>query len=109
MKRSKTPTYYNPATGRSGNRRTDPDSQYGRTRISGYKSESAWGNKATYLEGNIAYDRTFNKKHAVSAMFLYNQRDYQDGNIVPFRRMGIAGRASYTFDQPLHRRIQFRL
>ena len=34
------------------------------------KSESAWGNKATYLEGNIAYDRTFNKKHAVSAMFL---------------------------------------
>ena len=31
-------------------------------------------------------------------MFLYNQRDYQDGNIVPFRRMGIAGRASYTFD-----------
>lgn len=50
------------------------------------------------MEGNITYDRTFDGKHAVNAMFLYNQRDYQDGNVVPFRRMGIAGRASYTYD-----------
>lgn len=99
VKRSKTPTYYNPATGR------DPEtgdliltvSTDGQEFLDS-KSESAWGNKATYLEGNITYDRTFNEKHTVGAMYLYNQRDYQDGNIVPFRRMGIAGRASYTFD-----------
>lgn len=62
------------------------------------ENKGEWGNKATYLEGNITYDRTFDGKHAVNAMFLYNQRDYQDGNVVPFRRMGIAGRASYTYD-----------
>ena len=31
-------------------------------------------------------------------MLLYNQRDYNDGSVVPYRRMGLAGRASYTFD-----------
>lgn len=99
VKRSRTPTYYNPATGR------DPETGELLLSVSSDGQEfldtsedAAWGNKATYLEANITYDRTFEKKHAVSAMFLYNQRDYQDGNIVPFRRMGVAGRASYTFD-----------
>lgn len=31
-------------------------------------------------------------------MLLYNQRDYDDGSAVPFRRMGYAGRVSYTYD-----------
>lgn len=99
VKRSRTPTYYNPATGR------DPETGELLLSVSSdgqdfldTSEDAEWGNKATYLEGNITYDHTFDKKHAVSAMFLYNQRDYQDGNIVPFRRMGVAGRASYTFD-----------
>ena len=98
VKRSRTPTYYNPATGRDeeGNLllSVGTDGQ----EFLDTENKGEWGNKATYLEGNITYDRTFNGKHAVNAMFLYNQRDYQDGNVVPFRRMGIAGRASYTYD-----------
>ena len=98
MKRHRTPTYYNPATGRDeeGNLllSVGTDGQ----EFLDTENKGEWGNKATYLEGNITYNRTFDGKHAVNAMFLYNQRDYQDGNVVPFRRMGIAGRASYTYD-----------
>ena len=98
VKRHRTPTYYNPATGRDeeGNLllSVGTDGQ----EFLDTENKGEWGNKATYLEGNITYDRTFDGKHAVNAMFLYNQRDYQDGNVVPFRRMGIAGRASYTYD-----------
>lgn len=96
--RSKTPTYYNPATKRNENGDlvlvigTD-----GQEFLDTSKS-SEWGNKATYLEGSLTYDRTFNEKHSVNAMLLYNQRDYNNGDIVPYRRMGWAGRASYTFD-----------
>ena len=98
VKRSRTPTYYNPASGR--------DPQTGELILAvgtdgqeflGTEAEGEWGNKATYLEANLTYDRTFGK-HAVNGMFLYNQRDYNDGSVVPFRRMGIAGRASYTYD-----------
>lgn len=98
IRRHRTPTYYNPATGRDeeGNLllSVGTDGQ----EFLDTENKGEWGNKATYLEGNITYDRTFDGKHAVNAMFLYNQRDYQDGNVVPFRRMGIAGRASYTYD-----------
>lgn len=98
VKRHRTPTYYNPATGRDeeGNLllSVGTDGQ----EFLDTENKGEWGNKATYLEGNITYDRTFDGKHAVNAMFLYNQRDYQDGNVVPFRCMGIAGRASYTYD-----------
>ena len=98
VKRHRTPTYYNPATGRDeeGNLllSVGTDGQ----EFLDTENKGEWGNKATYLEGNITYDRTFDGKHAVNGMFLYNQRDYQDGNVVPFRRMGIAGRASYTYD-----------
>lgn len=98
IKRSRTPTYYNPASGR------DPETgdlilavgTDGQEFLS-TESSGEWGNKATYLEGNITYDRTFGK-HAVNGMLLYNQRDYNDGSVVPYRRMGLAGRASYTFD-----------
>ena len=98
VKRHRTPTYYNPATGRDeeGNLllSVGTDGQ----EFLDTENKGEWGNKATYLEGNITYDRTFDGKHAVNAMFLYTQRDYQDGNGVPFRRRGIAGRASYTYD-----------
>ncbi len=96
--RSKTPTYYIPTTKRDENGDivlvvgTD-----GQEFLNTSKS-AEWGNKATYLEVNFTYDRMFNEKHSVNAMLLYNQRDYNNGDIVPFRRMGWAGRASYTFD-----------
>lgn len=95
--RSKTPDLYQPS-----NQRDDQGnlvlsiSGYGQQFLSTTKNTS-WGNKATYLELNLNYKRTFGK-HQVEGLFLYNQRDYQDGSIVPYRRMGIAGRASYVYD-----------
>lgn len=94
--RSKSPDYYNPATGRKEDGSLDLTiADYGQMFL-GTEQKTEWGNKATYLEGNLSYSRTFGE-HSVEGMFLYNQRDYQDGSVVPYRRMGIAGRASYTY------------
>lgn len=95
--RSKSPDYYNPASERKEDGTLDlAIADYGQMFLNTEK-KMEWGNKATYLEGNLNYSQNFGKHH-VEGMFLYNQRDYQDGDAVPFRRMGIAGRASYAFD-----------
>ncbi len=97
IKRSKSPDYYNPATRRNEDGTLDLSiADYGQMFL-GTEKQTEWGNKATYLEGNLNYSQNFGKHH-VEGMFLYNQRDYQNGDVVPYRRMGIAGRASYTFD-----------
>lgn len=94
--RSKSPDYYYPATQRKEDGSLDITiADYGQMFL-GSDSKTEWGNKATYLEGNLSYSQKFGE-HNVDAMFMYNQRDYQDGSIVPFRRMGIAGRTSYTY------------
>ena len=97
VKRHKSPDYYGPATTRDdeGNLNivvNDDGQEFLNT-----EQLKEWGNKATYLEGSITYSHAFGKHH-VDGLFLYNQRDYQDGAAVPYRRMGIAGRASYTYD-----------
>lgn len=94
--RSRTPTYYQPATGRDADGNLLLEVETDGQEFLDTSPGSEWGNKATYFEANLFYDRTFGK-HSVSGMFLYNQRDYNDGSVVPYRRMGIAGRASYTF------------
>ncbi len=95
--RSKNPDYYLPATSRNEDGSLNLTiGSYGQEFL-GTEKKTEWGNKATYLEGNLNYTQKFGKHH-VEGLFLYNQRDYQNGDVVPFRRMGIAGRASYTFD-----------
>ncbi|WP_197027662.1 TonB-dependent receptor [Prevotella sp. 10(H)] len=98
VKRDKTPYYHNPATGR------DDDGNLILTLLSGegqdflqYSKGAEWGDKSTYLEGNVSYSQTFDK-HAVDAMFMYNQRHYDNGDKLPFRNQGIAGRLSYIFN-----------
>lgn len=61
------------------------------------------GNKIFYLEGSITYDRVFGK-HRVGGLFLYNHKsqryilaDNKDKSL-PYRNQGIAGRATYSFD-----------
>jgi TonB-linked SusC/RagA family outer membrane protein len=55
------------------------------------------------LQGSVDYDHTFSGKHNVSAMLLYHQREYRTpstdfyGNL-PYREQGLAGRATYNFD-----------
>lgn len=98
VRRSKTPDYYNPATGRL------PDSsldlviyKYGEQFL-GYSTGSEWGDKSVYLEASLNYSRSFGR-HYTDALFLYNQRNYDNGDRLPFRNQGIAGRFSYAFDR----------
>lgn len=60
-------------------------------------------NRAIYQEFRVNYDRTFGK-HALTGMVLYNQRDYMnltpatDILNIPYRQQGVAGRATYGYD-----------
>ncbi|WP_407429474.1 SusC/RagA family TonB-linked outer membrane protein [Arcticibacter sp.] len=61
------------------------------------------GNRAIYTELQLNYDRVFNR-HAVTSMLLFNERDYVDLTAgesvlnIPYRRRGLAGRATYSYD-----------
>ena len=75
---------------------------YEGSNVLSYKQETS-GNKKTYLEASLNYDRTFNYDHRVSALFLFNQQSkllYPKGTLedaIPYRMMGIAGRATYSW------------
>lgn len=75
---------------------------YEGSNVLSYKQETS-GNKKTYLEASLNYDRTFNDDHRVSALFLFNQQSkllYPEGTLedaIPYRMMGIAGRATYSW------------
>ena len=63
----------------------------------GHGNKGEYGNSRVYFEGTLTYARTFGK-HDVDALFLYNQQSYDNGSVQPYRKQGIAGRLSYTFD-----------
>lgn len=63
------------------------------------------GNRNTNLELSVTYDRVFENIHHVSAMFNFNMREYINNfpgnnfiNGIPYRNTGIAGRATYSYD-----------
>ena len=97
VSRSKSPDYYNPAVGRNEDGSLNlVIYSYGQNFLN-HSNSSDWGNKRTYLEWTVSYDRTFGK-HTVNGMFLINRSNYEDGSKLPYRNQGIAGRASYTYD-----------
>ena len=51
----------------------------------------------TYLEGSLNYARKFSKKHNVSALALYNQRQYNSGASFPKRTQSFVGRVTYDY------------
>ncbi|THU31193.1 TonB-dependent receptor [Niastella caeni] len=72
-------------------------------------------NTRTYLEAALNYARTFNNKHAVSAMLITLFNSYQEGNpgsnyfpepspteklqlSLPYRNQGLSGRFTYGYD-----------
>jgi hypothetical protein len=95
--RDKTPDYYNPATGR------DPETgelllnilSYGQEFL-GHGIGASYGSNSLYFETDLVYDRTFGD-HAVNALLLYNQKNFDAGDKVPYRTQGLAGRFSYTY------------
>lgn len=106
MTRSKNPTYYNVATGR------DVEGHLIHTILSygdeslGHSNGGEYGNSRVYFEGTFSYTRTFGK-HDVDALFLYNQQSYDDGSYQPYRKQGIAGRLSYTYDSRYVAEVNF--
>ncbi len=97
--RSKQPDYYKPATRRNADGSLDLEIQSHGQQYLGFDKNSQWGDQAVYLEAMISYAKTLNEKHDINSMFLYNQRNYDRGDNLPYRNQGIAGRFSYTYDR----------
>ena len=60
-------------------------------------SNGGYGNTNIYFETDLMYNRRFGKMD-VDALLLYNQQAYDDGSIQDYRKQGIAGRLSGTYD-----------
>lgn len=72
------------------------------------------GDRKFYLQANFDYNRTFNDVHAVNAMVVYHQEEYNKNNYgynlnvdnswgillnsLPKRKQGMAARISYAYD-----------
>lgn len=63
----------------------------------GSEQGTEYGNTNVYFETDLMYNRRFGK-FDVDAMLLYNQQAYDDGSIQDYRKQGLAGRFSTTFD-----------
>ena len=63
----------------------------------GNEQGNEYGNTRVYFETDLMYNRRFGKTD-VDAMLLYNQQAYDDGSIQDYRKQGIAGRLSATYD-----------
>ncbi|MCR5512059.1 MAG: TonB-dependent receptor [Prevotella sp.] len=63
----------------------------------GSEQGTEYGNTNVYFEADLMYNRRFGKVD-VDAMLLYNQQAYDDGSIQDYRKQGLAGRFSTTFD-----------
>lgn len=63
----------------------------------GSYNNGQYGNTRVYFEANVTYDRRFGKAE-FNSMLLYNQSAYDDGSFQDYRKQGIAGRASLTYD-----------
>ena len=96
--RSTSPDYYSIASARN----EDGSLIIQRTKTGsntlGHSTSGSYGNRRLYLEIAANYDRTFADKHSVSAMLLAQRSNYDNGDKLPYRNQGIAGRASYTYD-----------
>lgn len=65
---------------------------------------SSYGKRTIYIESRMSYDKTINEKHVIGAMLLYQQKDFQRTDVydeiqaIPKRNQGIAGRATYSYN-----------
>lgn len=96
--RGKTPTYYDPATGRDENGNLIFGFFETGAEFLGYEKSADWGNRSSYLEGNLSYSEVFGDNF-IDGMVLYNQRRYEDGSALPYLNQGFSGRVSYRYKQ----------
>lgn len=70
-------------------------------------------NRQFYVEGALNYTRDFGPKSHLTAMLLYNQREEvlafagDATGSLPYRSMGLAGRATYSYDDKYFGEVNF--
>lgn len=96
--RAKTPDYYSPATARDADGNIITEVTFNGQQFLGHSTGAQWGDRSIYLEGMLSYNRLFNGVHDINSMLLYNQKDYDRGDALPYRNQGIASRFSYTYN-----------
>ena len=97
VSRSTSPDFYNPASNRNEEGMLIITKKSNGSNTLGHSTSGSFGTKSLYLEANINYNRTFADKHAVQGLLLFNRRNYDKGDKLPFRTQGLAGRVAYTF------------
>lgn len=66
-------------------------------------SNGNYGERVTYLESSLTYNTTIGDNHRVGGLLLFNRRERFDNfpsnltNSFPYRNIGLAGRATYSF------------
>lgn len=99
VERTKDPDYYLPATGRDENGRIIAQISSNGQQFLGHNKTFNWGRINTYFESALNYNQIFDNVHEINSMLLYNQREVNDGDKIPYRHQGLAGRLSYTYDR----------
>ena len=70
-------------------------------------------NSKFYMQSSLNYAHTFNEKHSLSGLFVFMLRNELTGNVtdlqssLPFRNVGLAGRATYGFDNKYYAELNF--
>lgn len=70
----------------------------------GYEEGKRTVTNTMYLEAALQYNKTIADKHALSALLVYTMREKKDSHggslqlSLPFRNMGLSGRATYSYD-----------
>ena len=63
----------------------------------GSEQGTEYGNSRVYFEADLMYNHRFGVLD-LDALLLYNQQAYDDGSIQDYRKQGLAGRLSATYD-----------
>lgn len=70
-------------------------------------------NSKFYMQSSLNYSRTLKEKHSLSGLFVFMMRDELTGVVtdlqssLPFRNIGLAGRATYGYDSRYYAEVNF--
>jgi TonB-linked SusC/RagA family outer membrane protein len=79
----------------------------------GYHPGSKDMNTTNYIEASASYNRTFDERHAVSAMLVYIRQENKTANAdnlqlsLPRRNQGVSGRFTYSYDSRYFTELNF--
>ncbi|RAV31074.1 SusC/RagA family TonB-linked outer membrane protein [Sinomicrobium soli] len=111
MRRTKRPDTYL-ATGRDEDGNMMYEETYRGERYLSF-SRNSNGERTIYWEAALNYDRTFDEKHQVTGMFLFNKSDRLDSQAgdfnssLPYRYLGFSGRGTYGYDNRYFAELNF--